>query len=63
MSIRGIAKLVFNSLLRKEFPMVGVGAEAPPFEIEDHRGRPVSLDAFRGRYVVLWFFPKADTPG
>jgi len=43
--------------------MVDVGATAPQFEITDHRGRAVSLAELRGRYVVLWFFPKADTPG
>ena len=63
MSLKGFAKLVFNATLRKEFPMIEVGAGAPPFETPDHLGRPVSLDALRGRFVVLWFFPKADTPG
>jgi len=63
MSIRGIGKLLFNKLLRKEFPMVDAGASAPLFEITDHRGREVTLTGLRGRYVVIWFFPKADTPG
>jgi peroxiredoxin len=63
MSLKGIAKLVFNTAFRKEFPMVNVGADAPRFEALDHLGRPVSLDGLRGRFIVLWFFPKADTPG
>lgn len=63
MSLKGITKLVYNSLLRKEFPMLDAGAAAPPFEIDDHRGERVSLAGLAGRYVVLWFFPKADTPG
>ena len=63
MSITGIAKLVFNSLFRKEFPMLEVGAEAPRFNTTDHRGQSVDLEALRGSWVVLWFFPKADTPG
>jgi len=63
MSLRGIAKLIFNTLLRKEFPMLEPGMEAPAFDTTDHRGRRVSLAGLKGRHVVLWFFPKADTPG
>lgn len=43
--------------------MIDVGSEAPGIVMEDHQGNPVDLAALRGRYVVLWFFPKADTPG
>lgn len=43
--------------------MLSVGSKAPGFTVKDHRGRDVSLDDFRGRSVVLWFYPKADTPG
>jgi thioredoxin-dependent peroxiredoxin len=40
-----------------------VGDAAPAFEATDHMGRRVKLSDFRGKKVVLWFFPKADTPG
>ena len=43
--------------------MLAVGAKAPVFKVKDHRGREVSLQDFAGRKVVMWFFPKADTPG
>jgi len=43
--------------------MLNVGDEAPDFEVNDHRGRKVALHDLRGRKVVLWFYPKADTPG
>jgi peroxiredoxin Q/BCP len=43
--------------------MIGVGAHAPAFELPDQDGEPVSLQALRGRTVVLYFYPKADTPG
>lgn len=36
---------------------------APEFTAIDHEGRTVHLSDFRGRPVVLWFYPKADTPG
>lgn len=37
--------------------------KAPGFTLPDQQGRPVSLADFRGKNVVLFFFPKADTPG
>ncbi len=40
-----------------------VGDEAPQFTVKDHEGKSVSLKDFRGKSVVLWFYPKADTPG
>jgi peroxiredoxin Q/BCP len=43
--------------------MLEPGAVAPDFETVDHLGHPVRLRDFAGRRVVLWFFPKADTPG
>lgn len=43
--------------------MIGPGAHAPAFELPDQDGEPVSLTALRGRTVVLYFYPKADTPG
>ena len=36
---------------------------APDFEAQDHQGNLVRLKEFRGKRVVLWFYPKADTPG
>ena len=39
------------------------GEVAPPFEVPDHNGNTVRLSDFRGKRVVLWFFPAADTPG
>ena len=39
------------------------GDEAPPFELLDQRGEPVSLASFAGRTVLVYFYPKADTPG
>lgn len=43
--------------------MIGPGAPAPDFEIPDQDGEPVRLSALRGRTVVLYFYPKADTAG
>jgi peroxiredoxin Q/BCP len=39
------------------------GDLAPDFTLPDQRGEPVSLSSLRGKVVVLYFYPKADTPG
>ncbi len=39
------------------------GADAPAFTLLDQSGTPVSLSDFQGRKVLLYFYPKADTPG
>ena len=43
--------------------MLDVGVKAPDFTLPDGDGTEISLDNFRGKKVVLWFFPKANTPG
>jgi len=43
--------------------MLAPGDTAPDFELPDHRGDPVSLSSYRGDYVVVYFYPRADTPG
>ena len=40
-----------------------VNDRAPEFNVPDENGRQVALKDYRGRNVVLFFFPKADTPG
>jgi peroxiredoxin Q/BCP len=39
------------------------GDPAPPFTLTDSTGRAVSLGDFAGRHVILYFYPKDDTPG
>jgi len=43
--------------------MVEVGMQAPAFTLEDQNGRAVSLKDFLGKRVVLYFYPKDNTPG
>lgn len=43
--------------------MLEVGTKAPEFTLPDKDGNPVSLSDFLGRKVVLYFYPKDNTPG
>lgn len=42
---------------------LSVGAQAPDFAAKDAEGKTVSLSDFAGKTVVLYFYPKDDTPG
>jgi peroxiredoxin Q/BCP len=43
--------------------MLNVGDKAPEFSLPSDSGAKISLKDFRGKLLVLYFFPKADTPG
>jgi thioredoxin-dependent peroxiredoxin len=43
--------------------MIETGTPAPDFELPDQDGNPVRLSDLRGQEVVLYFYPKASTPG
>lgn len=43
--------------------MLRVGDPAPEFDVLDHTGVRRRLSDYRGKTLVLWFYPKADTPG
>jgi peroxiredoxin Q/BCP len=58
-----VATALRRLISRKVDPMLKQGTKAPDFEVEDHAGRRVRLSDFAGKRVVLWFYPKADTPG
>lgn len=56
--LRYVAKNLFGGA-----HMLKVGDPAPDFEALDHNGNRVKLSDFRGKKLVLWFYPKADTGG
>ena len=44
-------------------PLLTEGSPAPAFSVPNQDGATVSLDQFAGKWLVLWWYPKADTPG
>lgn len=43
--------------------MLSIGSPAPAFSLPDQDGKPVTLSELAGRWVVLYFYPRDDTPG
>jgi thioredoxin-dependent peroxiredoxin len=43
--------------------MLKVGDPAPDFTLTTHQGNRLTLGELRGRKVLIWFYPEADTPG
>ena len=43
--------------------MTAKGDAAPDFDARDHDGKPFRLSSLKGSPIVLYFYPKADTPG
>jgi peroxiredoxin Q/BCP len=43
--------------------MLQPGTEAPDFTLPDQDDNPVTMSDLRGRWVLLWWYPMADTPG
>ncbi|CAN5581716.1 hypothetical protein BH23ACT3_BH23ACT3_17640 [soil metagenome] len=43
--------------------MLSVDHDAPDFSLSDHDGNVVNLHDQRGSWVLLWWYPKASTPG
>jgi len=51
------------SLASNRPSMLEAGTAAPTFELPNQDGEPVALEDLRGDYVVVYFYPRADTPG
>jgi peroxiredoxin Q/BCP len=47
----------------KERGMLKVGDKAPDFNLTSDEGKQTSLKDFKGKHVLIFFFPKANTPG
>jgi peroxiredoxin len=62
-SVGGKFRFAWQLISGRGGQMLKVGDPAPDFEVTDHRGGRVKLSDFRGKKVLLWFYPKASTPG
>ena len=62
MSLTGALRFLVKSKMG-ETKMLKPGDAAPDFSAKDAYGRDVKLKDYRGKNVVLWFFPKANTSG
>ena len=63
MSLKGMLRFAAKSILGGPGKMLKRGDPAPDFETKDQHEVPFVLRDLRGKKVVLWFYPKADTPG
>ena len=58
-----IATVLLALLLAAPLSATSVGEAAPDFELSDQYGDAYTLEDFDGRWLVLYFYPRADTPG
>src|ERR1700756_4587291 len=54
--------LRYNVCRTGEIPMLDINDKAPDIKLEDENGKEVSLKDFKGKTVVLYFYPRAQTP-
>jgi peroxiredoxin Q/BCP len=63
----GVILIIFASLwvarIARASELPELGAAAPDFQLPDQHGNTLSLSDFRGKWLVLYFYPKDDTPG
>lgn len=57
------AILIFEQIGSKDMMQLKEGDKAPDFSSVNEKGEPVSLADFKGKKLILFFYPKADTPG
>jgi peroxiredoxin Q/BCP len=57
------AKVTERVQMRYRYCVMEINEKAPTFTLPDENGNPVSLEQFRGSNVLLFFYPRADTPG
>lgn len=52
-----------NESLNKRIMMLNIGDKAPDFTLFNQAEESIALSDFKGQQVIIWFFPKASTPG
>ncbi len=56
-------RILTFSFSESEAFMLNINDKAPEFTLQDENGKEVSLKGLRGKQIVLYFYPRADTPG
>jgi thioredoxin-dependent peroxiredoxin len=60
---RTVRQMVQQAVTGNKGHILTEGTIAPDFEVPDENGKRHTLKEYRGRKVILWFFPRASTPG
>ncbi|MCI0417192.1 redoxin domain-containing protein [bacterium] len=58
-----VRQMVQQSVTGNKGHVLPEGSPAPEFDMTDESGNRHSLRQYRGKKVILWFFPRASTPG
>ena len=58
-----VLAVLYGTVHAADEPMPGVGQTAPTFTLPSQDGSQISLDSFKGKWVVLYFYPKDMTKG
>ena len=61
--IKNVSKICLNYPRKGAFYMLEIHTKAPDFSLQDQNGNAVRLSDFAGRKVVLYFYPRDNTPG
>lgn len=62
LALFGLGFLVFRSICNGA-PLPTLGSAAPPFSLIDAQNQPHKLTDYTGKWLILYFYPKDDTPG
>src|SRR5215475_11661061 len=58
-----LATSAITSSIMPSMPLIDAGKKAPAFSLPDQEGKTHSLEDYAGKPLVLYFYPKDDTPG
>lgn len=58
-----VRQMVQQTVTGNKGQVLAEGTIAPDFDIPDESGKRHTLKEYRGKKVILWFFPRASTPG
>jgi peroxiredoxin len=60
---RTVRQMVQQTVTGNKGLVLAEGTAAPDFDVRDESGQRHTLNQYRGKKLILWFFPRASTPG